>query len=148
MIDKFKNFLAANGKRNMVDFGLFPAWRDLTWIQDNAPATTPDPVTVAYSATPVFELSDGLDQYITLIGDVTSSTIVLNGSSTIDEGTQFWLHILQDATGGRYFAFPIDVRNPAQHFIGTDANTMTSMLLERRNSGWDFITPPVEGPTT
>lgn len=148
MSTKFRNFEAASRKRNMVSFGLFPSSRDLTWIEDNAPDITPDPVTVTYSATPVFELSDGLDQYITLTGNVDSSTIVMNGGSTIDEGTQLWLHIIQDSTGGRLFNFPVTVRNPANHFIGTDANTLTSMLLEYRNSGWDFITPPVEGPTT
>jgi len=144
----YKNFLAASSKRNMVSFGLFPSTRDLTWIADNDPITTPNPVTVTYSATPVFELANGLDQYITLTGDVTSSTIVMNGGSTIDDGTQVWLHIIQDATGGRIFNFPTTVRNPANHFIGSDANTITSMLLEYRNSGFDFITPPVEGPVT
>lgn len=142
----FKSFEAASRKRNMAGFGMFPADRDLSWI---ANATeSPNPVVVAYSATPNFDLSDGQIQRITLSGDVTSSTITLDGGTSIPDGTQFYLRVLQNATGGYLFTFPDNVRNPINQIVGTDPNTMTSLFLEYRSGGWDLVQAPVEGPTT
>jgi hypothetical protein len=140
----FKNFEAASRKPNMAAFGMFPADRDLDWIANSA--ISPTPVTVAYSATPAFELADGEVQRITLTGDVASSTFILNGGSSIPDGYQFYLRVLQDSTGGRLFTFPANVRNPANFLVGQDANIMTSFFFEYRNSGWDFSQVPVEGP--
>ena len=140
----FKNFEAASRKHNMAGFGMFPADRDLDWIADAG--YSPTPVTVAYSATPAFDLSVGNVQRITLTGDVTSSTFTLNGGFTFPDGYQFYLRVLQDATGSRLFTFPDNVRNPANFLVGQDPSTMTSFFFEYRNSGWDFSQVPVEGP--
>lgn len=142
----FKNFEAASRKRNMWSFGLFPTTRDISWIADNLYPVTP--VTVAYATAVDFDLSNGLSQYITLTGPVYTSRFVINGGLSIPEGTQFWLHVLQDSTGGRIFNFPTTVRNPAQQFVSLDPSTETTFCFEYHNSGWDFITPPVIGPTT
>jgi len=142
----FKNFLAASSKRNMVGFGLFPATRDLTWIADNDPLEAV--ATVAYSSSPTFDLANGLSQYITLTGNVFSSQFVINGGLSIPEGTRFFLHVTQDGTGGWEFNLPSTVRNRNAQLVGTTANTRTTLGFEYYNSGWDFFTPPLEGPTS
>lgn len=140
----FKNFEAASRKHNMAAFGMFPADRNIDWIADSG--YSPTPVTVAYSATPAFDLSNGNVQRITLTGDVTSSTFTLDGGSTFPDGYQFYLRVLQDSTGSRLFTFPANVRNPANFLVGQDPDIMTSFFFEYRNSGWDFSQVPVEGP--
>jgi len=140
----FKNFEAASRKHNMAGFGMFPADRDLDWIADAG--YSPTPITVAYSATPDFDLSVGNIQRLTLTGNVTSSTFTLNGGLTFPDGYQFYLRILQDSTGGWLFTFPANVRNPANFLVGQDANIMTSFFFEYRGGGWDFSQVPVEGP--
>lgn len=57
------------------------------------------PVTVAFSATPVFNVR--VDPVITLTGNVTSSTI-----ANLVAGTQVTFTICQDATGSRTFVAP------------------------------------------
>ncbi len=119
---------------------------DIITAPVEGPASPQIPVTVPYSTTPVFEISDGLIQRLTMTGDVASSTITYNGSATMSEGTQFWMHIIQDGTGGRLFQMPDNVRNPGTMVVGLGANVMTSFLLEYRSSGWDIIVVPAEGP--
>lgn len=140
----FKNFEAASRKHNMAGFGMFPADRDLDWIADSG--YSPTPVEVAYATAPVFDLAFGNVQRITLTGNVDSSTFVLNGGLSIPDGYQFYLRVLQDATGSRLFTFPDNVRNPANFLVGQDPSIMTSFFFEYRNSGWDFSQVPVEGP--
>lgn len=60
--------------------------------------------TASFSATPVFDLSQG-DQFITLGGNVTSSTL-----SNLQAGRRVIFYIKQDATGGRSFAWPTNVK--------------------------------------
>lgn len=63
--------------------------------------------TVAFSATPTFDLSLGIQQSITLTGNVTSSTGVLGtGAPAI-----FVMRITQDGTGGRTFVWPTNFDN-------------------------------------
>lgn len=143
----FKNFQAGSRKPNMVDFGLFPSSRDLSWISNNTGSFTPTINSVSYSTTPSFDIANGRLQRITLTGDVTSSTFTQSGG-TPEVGSIFWLQVIQDATGGRIFTFPSTVRNQGGFSVGTDANTMTTMQFQYRASGWDFITPPVEGPAS
>ena len=143
----FKNFLAASRKNNIWSFAMFPPTRDLSWIANNDD-TNPTPSTVTYGTDPDFDLSNGLSQYIILTGPVNTSRFVLNGGLSIPEGMQFWLHVEQDAVGGWQFNFPTTVRNPAVQFASLTPSTRTTFCLEYHNSGWDFITPAVEGPTS
>jgi len=64
-------------------------------------------VLVAYSATPTFDASKGLEFKMTLTGNVSSSLFIngLIGPSIIV------FRIVQDGTGGRTFAWPANVRN-------------------------------------
>lgn len=145
-ITAYKNFLAGANKRNMLSFALFPANRDLSWIFDNPSLETV--ATVAYSATPTFDIANGGIQRITLTGNVTSSTFTYNGGSSIPDATDFFLQIIQDATGSRTFAWPASVRNNSGLPHSGPASTMTTYYLIYRNSGWDFALAPMEGPST
>ncbi len=139
-----KNLWAASGKRNFHDFGVFPSTMDLFWISDNS-SEAQTPVTVAPSTTPVFDIANGTIQRMTLTADVASSTFVLNGGSSIPDGTQFWLHLIQNATGGWLWQMPTTVRNPGSMVVGLDPNVMTTFQFEYRAAGWDIIMAPVEG---
>lgn len=140
---QLKNFMAANRKRNLVDFGLLPPG-DYSWIKDNDTVSF-SPYAVTFSATPVFELINGNDQRITLTGDMTSSTITRIGSTTaIDQGTQIFLRFIQDGTGGRIVKMPTNVRQASGISFPTDANTMLTFYLEFRSNGWDMVSAPVQ----
>ena len=141
-----KNFLAASSKRNMVNFGMFPVTRDLSWIADSTVSTTP--LVVAYSATPTFDIANGTFQRITLTANVTSSSFKYNASFTVPEGTQFYLQIIEDATGNWTFALPTAVRNPSGLALTAGPDTLTTLMFQYRAGGWDFIAAPVEGPVS
>jgi hypothetical protein len=59
---------------------------------------------VTFSATPTFDASLGNTQKITLTGNVTSSTL-----SNAVAGQTINFIVCQDATGGRTFAWPLNV---------------------------------------
>jgi hypothetical protein len=61
-------------------------------------------LTLTFSATPVFDLSLGQVQKITLTGNVTSSTL-----TNPQTGQKFELIVCQDSTGGRTFVPPSNV---------------------------------------
>lgn len=85
--------------------------------------------TVAYSATPTFDLSLGTQQGITLTGNVTSSTLTIpNGSSAI-----FIMRIKQDATGGRTFAWPGNIDNAGA--VSTDPNSTSVQMFAVGTNG-------------
>lgn len=129
----------------MWSFGMFPTSRSLDWIIDNPFSDTP--VTVAYSTTPVFDIANGNVQRITMTGNVTSSTFVLNGGGSIPDATMFYLQIIQDGTGNRTFALPASVRNASWLPLSGPANTQLTVMFQYRNSGWDIFAVPVEGPS-
>ena len=140
---RFKNFLAASRKRNMIPFGMFPADRDLSWIEDNSPLPSVDDI--VFSATPAIEVSTGQARII-LTADVTSSTFVYMGTDDIPENTIFCLQVLQDNTGGWDFVFPDNVRTQVSMNVSTDPNVMTTLFFQYRDAEWDFFAIPVEGP--
>jgi hypothetical protein len=59
---------------------------------------------VSYSATPVFDASTADSFYITLTGNVTSSTL-----TNLSAGRTIAFKIIQDGTGGRSFVWPTNV---------------------------------------
>lgn len=78
---------------------------------------------VAFSATPSFDLSLGTQQLITLMGNVTSSTMITaNGAPTI-----FVMRIKQDATGGHTFPWPTNVDNAGA--VNTAANSTSTQIF-------------------
>jgi hypothetical protein len=91
--------------------------------------------TVTFSATPVFDLSLGSVQKLTLTGNVTSST-VSNGTA----GGSYSFEICQDATGGRTFVPPTGLNQWAaipstalacsaqQYYFDTTTNAYPDMM--------------------
>jgi hypothetical protein len=75
--------------------------------------------TVAFSTTPSFDASLGNTQEITLTDNVTSSTLA-NASA----GQQLEFIICQDATGGRTFTWPSNVKGAMT--IGTASSTCSA----------------------
>lgn len=145
MLEPFKNFEAANKKRNIHAFGLLMTTQSLDWIADNPSGQSF--VNIAYSSTAVFDIADGNIQYMLLTGDVSASSFVFNGGLFVPEPTVFTLQIAQDASGNHLFNWPTTVRNYQQSFqVSQEADTITTMYFEYRNGGWDFQTPPVIGP--
>jgi hypothetical protein len=61
--------------------------------------------TVAFSATPVFDASQGSSMKLTLTGDVTSSSL-----TKATAGQPLFLIICQDASGSHFFAPPTNVK--------------------------------------
>lgn len=62
-------------------------------------------ITVAFSATPVFDCATGTTFDMTLTGNVTSSTAI-----NLTAGQQITFMIVQDGTGGRTFVWPANVK--------------------------------------
>jgi hypothetical protein len=75
--------------------------------------------TVTFSATPTFDASLGNTQKITLTANVTSSTL-----SNATAGQALYFLICQDATGGRTFVWPTNVKGATT--IGSTASTCTA----------------------
>jgi hypothetical protein len=145
VIEPFKNFEAANKKRNIQAFGLIPVDQSIAWIADNPMGQSF--VTNGYSSNAVFDIATGNIQYMLLTGDVNTSSFVFNGGLFIPEPTVFTLQIAQDGSGFHVFNWPTTIRNYQQALqVSMEPNTLTTMYFEYRNGGWDLQTPPVVGP--
>lgn len=89
--------------------------------------------TVAFSATPVFDLSIGDIFEITLTGNVTSSTITNPSTSK-----KITIIVKQDGTGGRTFVWPTDtVRRLA--LVDTNANAVTVVSYFYDGANWEEL---------
>lgn len=85
--------------------------------------------TVAFSTTPVFDGDLGSSFKITLTGNVTSSTIVnMGGKITVP------FRIIQDATGGRAWVWPANVRGGGDVNPGPNARSMQLFALDTDGS--------------
>jgi hypothetical protein len=100
------------------------------------PQSVPPSNVVAYSATPVFDLSAGLIQTLTLAGDVTGAEI----SNTYDGQTTTFL-ICQDEVGGHLFLWPSNVRGGMQ--IGTAPSKCSAQAFLLKGSILYATTPGV-----
>lgn len=85
--------------------------------------------TVAFSATPVFNLSAGGIQKIILTGNVTSSTI-----TSLVVGSVVTFTIIQDGTGGRSFVWPANVKGGMTVTTGTSNQTCSQSF-----TSWDGV---------
>lgn len=92
--------------------------------------------TVSFSATPAFDASLGNTQQITLTDNVTSSTLV-NASA----GEFLYFIICQDATGGRTFAWPANLKGGMT--IGATAGTCSAQAFIFNGSNAYALTPGV-----
>jgi len=83
---------------------------------------------VPFSATPIFDASQGTQLKITLTGNVTSSTFV-NAS----DGGIYTLKICQDSSGLHTFVYPANILGAV--VIGSVASTCTTQVIV-----WDAAT--------
>lgn len=93
-----------------------------TLTKINMSALAPAPQTVAFSATPAFDYNSSNAFFITLTGNVTSSTFV-NGVA----GQMFLLKIIQDGTGAHTFVYPTNVKGGMT--VSPTANSINTQLF-------------------
>jgi hypothetical protein len=102
---------------------------DLSTLPQSFPSATSSvqgsEVDVVFSATPTFDctqVNGPVEFYIVLTGNVTSSTLLPNFA-----GQLVTFRIQQDATGGRTFVWPTNVKNPPT--IGAGVNQVTTQAF-------------------
>ena len=134
-----RNYEAANRKRNMIDFGMFPDGTDLSWIRNNPDAQ--DTIVIAFSTTPTFDGADGDIQSFIMTADVTSSIFQWGGNPSPAEGSTLSIRLIQDATGGWRFTFPSNCRLNPQYSIDASATTILHFMF--LDGMWEPISPPV-----
>jgi hypothetical protein len=138
----FENFLAAERKANMKDFGMFPLDRDLSWVA-SLPRCVCDEVGLVAGSAISLDLSNGTNWQVTLTANVASFEITLNGSTTgFVQGQTSIITLVQNATGGWTYPLPSTVRQPVPYTPVTQANDATTWYLIWNDGGWDFLTPP------
>ncbi len=98
------------------------------------PADLPGQVTTSFSATPTFDASVALSFKMTLIGNVTSSTVT---NPTAGETITFI--ITQDGTGGWTFAWPTNFKGASA--IGPDANSVSVQSFIWDATNWRATGP-------
>ena len=143
----FKNFEAASRKRNLIPFGLFRYGTNIDWIADTV-NNTQTASTAAYGSTVTFNWDQATIWQVTLTGDVQTS-LIYNASSPTNfaTGDQIILKIIQDSTGYHGFTFPSTLRRVTGYAIDPTPGNITTLFLVWRSGGWDFLTPPVVGPS-
>jgi hypothetical protein len=95
--------------------------------------------TVPFSATPVFDAALGNTQKMTLTGNVTSSTLI--NPPDAGQSQQLTLIIAQDATGGRTFAYPANIKGGM--VVGSAANAVSVQTFRYDGGNWRAETPGV-----
>jgi hypothetical protein len=93
-----------------------------------APVDLPGLNAVAFSATPTFNAGIYDSFAMTLTGNVTSSTI-----SNPTAGQTITFILTQDATGGRTFAYPANVRGWSNVDMNANAVTVQSFIYDGTN---------------
>jgi hypothetical protein len=87
--------------------------------------------TVAFAATPVFNLALGDTQLITLTGDVTSSTFSNPPALNASQPVRMW--VCQDGTGGHKFNYPTVIQGITP--VTMLANQCTSLFVNVATTG-------------
>lgn len=95
--------------------------------------------TKAFSATPTWDLEDGVVQTMELTGDVTASAIT-NGGNTPPAGARLVLRLVQDDTGGRTVVWPSNVSGTTI-VIDTAIDAVTIAELMFNGTTWEFMNP-------
>lgn len=99
--------------------------------------------TVAFSSTPAFDASKGGLQFITLTGNVTSSTLV---NAVAGEMVAF--KVCQDSTGARLFVWPANVKNAAPVPAAASACLNQSFVYDGANANAVAAAAPVTASQT
>lgn len=90
---------------------------------------------LAFSATPSFAASSSVSYSMTLIGNVTSSTI----SGTPINGILLSLTLVEDATGSRTFSFPSNFVFPVGYTFDTTALHTNALTFKFDGTNWNLI---------
>jgi hypothetical protein len=115
-------YFATDTKQVWYDNG--GGWDDVT------PALAAEIDIVAFSATPVFDATLGRVFKLTLTGNVISSTFINNTSGYSIVG----FRLVQDATGGRAFMWPTNVRNGGVVNPAANARSIQLFVLDTDGS--------------
>lgn len=147
---KLVAFEAALRKPMLIPFGLFSPNDNLAFIA--GVSNTAPPVTTAnvtFAATLVIDTSVAQVLSVTLTADVTSCTLNYAGGSTIADGLQVWLRIIQNATGGWTFALPTNLVTDPGYVVDPGASRATVLPIEWDDalSKWIFFSEPFSVPT-
>lgn len=142
MPQPFRNYEAAERRRNLIPFCLFSQDADISWIFDTEP--TPEVLLVAYSASLIINASSAQIQVITLTGDLDITAITYSSSLPV----LLQLVFKQDSAGGHLVTFPTSVALYPGFQISLAPNTNTTLNLISMVAGrWETSTPPVIGPS-
>jgi len=133
----FAFFYAANGSR--VDVQLsgtgitvpFLVASDIL-VDDGTLLTTIAPQTVAFSATPTFDLSQASWFKLTLTGNVTVPAF-----TNPQTGSLLLLSLTQNAAGGNTFAWPAAFLHPPT--IASAANAVTELIFKYDGVNWRSV---------
>jgi len=133
----FAFFYAANGSR--VDVQLsgtgitvpFLVASDIL-VDDGTLLTTIAPQTVAFSATPTFDLSQASWFKMTLTGNVTTPAF-----TNPQSGSLLLLSLTQNAAGGNTFAWPAAFLHPPT--IASAANAVTELVFKYDGVNWRSV---------
>ena len=98
--------------------------------------------TVAFSATPVFNPSNGGIMKITLTGDVTSSTFT---SGSGQDGQEVVFFVCQDSGGGHAFAFPANVHGAGTIDPTASKCNVQQLFYEASSNSYFALAPMVTG---
>ena len=102
------------------------------------PSGVQPPYTVTFASTIFFDITKGHTQQITLIGDVTDSSII----GTFNLGDTLLLYIFQDSTGGHLFSWPPNIVGGIQPILGSGPNQRTKALLQWDGTAWELVYVP------
>ena len=142
MPQPFRNYEAAERRRNLIPFCLFQQDADISWIADTDPI--PDVLQVSYSASIVIDAAEAQIQVITLTGDLDITSITYSGSLP----ALLQLVFKQDSVGGHLVTFPASVALYPSFQISLAPNTNTTLnLLSMVTARWETSAPPVIGPS-
>lgn len=130
-------FFYANDARYDVELkggGLPATWTISDILVDGAEVNTGTISVVSFSATPAFDVANASTLFITLTGNVTSSTI----TNPVD-GQIITIFVKQDGVGGRTFVWPTDVVLRSGSYpvaSGTNDVSAIELIFDLANAEW------------
>lgn len=132
-------FFAANGTYDVQMSGAgftSPVTLSSILLADpaNQQAALPN-TTLAFSSTPAFNATNNISYTMTLTGNVTSSTI----TGTPANGNLLSLTIVEDAVGGRTFAFPPSFILPLGFTFSTLPLATNALTFKFDGTNWNLI---------
>lgn len=141
-------FQSSLRKPMLVPFGLFNPQDNLGFIA-SAPGggNSLSQASVPFAAALAIDTSLANVITVLLTGNVTSMKLNYNKSTTIPNGQQNWLRLLQDGTGNRTVALPASLITDTGFAVDPGANRATVLPIQWNGTHWIFFTAPFSVPT-